>query len=285
MTAARISKTNSKKSSAKTVATAPKRNKAGVKNSKSGARKPASPKSAAKTSPQKSKPTVKKPAAKKPAVKKSTAKTAPKKTVARKSTPKPTAQKTTARKSAARKPADKKPTAKTAPRTTARKKAASVKPTAKTKRPSGHKTPLTKAPFDAYKGTKSYIFVSYAHKNMRDVFNIIKKLNQSRYRIWYDEGIEPGFEWPEVVGKAIIGASQLLVFMSRVAAQSRNVRNEINLAFAENKDILVVYLENAGLSEGMKLQIGTVQHINRFEMTEPEFINKLKTVLSSKFRI
>ena len=119
---------------------------------------------------------------------------------------------------------------------------------------------------------------------MKEVFSIIKKLNQGRHRVWYDEGIEPGFEWPEVVGKAIVGASQLLVFMSRAATQSRNVRNEINLAFSEHKDILVVYLENTNLSDGMKLQIGAVQHINRFELTEPEFLDKLKTVLSSDLR-
>lgn len=138
-------------------------------------------------------------------------------------------------------------------------------------------------PFDAYKGTKPYIFISYSHKNMREVFGIIRKLNESRYRIWYDEGIEPGNEWPEVVGKALLGSTQFLVFMSRSAANSRNVRNEINLAFSEGKNIIVVYLEKTNLTEGMKLQIGTVQFINRFELGTKEFIDKLKSVLANEF--
>lgn len=138
-----------------------------------------------------------------------------------------------------------------------------------------------KVPFDAYKGAKPYIFVSYSHKNMPDVFGIIKKLSDARYRVWYDEGIEPGNEWPEVVGKALLGCSLLLVFMSRSASVSRNVRNEINLAFSEGKHIIVVYLERTTLTEGMKLQIGTVQFINQYEMASKEFVDKLKGVLSN----
>lgn len=144
-----------------------------------------------------------------------------------------------------------------------------------------HRAPESKVPFAAYKGSRPYIFVSYSHRNILEVFAIIKKLNDSRYRLWYDEGIEPGYEWPEVVGKALLGSSQLLVFMSRAAAVSRNVRNEVNLAFSEGKNIMVIYLEKTSLTEGMKLQIGAVQFLNRFEMSDREFIDKLKSVLSN----
>jgi len=143
------------------------------------------------------------------------------------------------------------------------------------------KVPAAKVPFACYKGTRPYIFVSYSHKDMTEVFGTIKKLSESRYRLWYDEGIEPGFEWPEVVGKALTRCSQLIVFMSRTAAVSRNVRNEINLAFSEGKGILVVYLEKTKLTEGMKLQIGTVQFLNKYEMNAKEFVEKLKSVLSN----
>jgi hypothetical protein len=119
---------------------------------------------------------------------------------------------------------------------------------------------------------------------MREVFTLIRKLSDSRFRVWYDEGIEPGVEWPEVVGKAILRSRQFLVFMSPAAAGSRNVRNEINLAHAEGRRIIAVFLRETRLSEGMKLQIGTVQHVNRFDMTEREFLNKLSRVLPSELR-
>ena len=183
------------------------------------------------------------------------------------------------KKSGKKRTAPKKPS----PKTTVMKKAKLKKSTRKSKTSTGHAPPI-KPPFTAYKGTKTYLFTSYAHENMKTVFKIIKQLNRSRYRIWYDEGIEPGNEWPEVVGKAVIKCSQFLVFMSPYASASRNVRNEINLAFNENKDILVVFLKNTRLSEGMKLQIGTVQFINKYELTENEFINALKKVLKVDIR-
>jgi len=114
---------------------------------------------------------------------------------------------------------------------------------------------------------------------METVFSIIKKLHKKRYRIWYDEGIEPGNEWPEIVGKAIVNCTQFLVLMSSHAAV-----NEINLAFTENKNILVVFLKKTNLTEGMKLQIGTVQFINKYELSEKEFFEKLDRVLDSNMK-
>lgn len=145
--------------------------------------------------------------------------------------------------------------------------------------------PPVKPPIEAYRGNKPYIFASYSHKNMKDVFWIIKKLADARFRIWYDEGIEPGNEWPEEVGKALTGCQLFLVFMSPSAMESRNVRNEINYASAENKGIMVVNLQAAELSEGMKLQIGTVQFINKHEMSDFDFLEKMKKVLDPSLRL
>jgi hypothetical protein len=75
-----------------------------------------------------------------------------------------------------------------------------------------------------------------------------------------------------------------MVFMSPAAADSRNVRNEVNLAFTEDKEIIVVYLKKTRLSSGMKLQIGTVQFINHYELSEREFYGKLTSVLNSSAR-
>ena len=119
---------------------------------------------------------------------------------------------------------------------------------------------------------------------MREVFGVIRKLADARFRIWYDEGIEPGNEWPEEVGKALTGCRLFVVFMSPQAMESRNVRNEINLASSENKNIMVINLQPVELSEGMKLQIGTVQFINKNELSEDEFMEKLKDALSPELR-
>ncbi len=136
-----------------------------------------------------------------------------------------------------------------------------------------------KIPFKAYSGKKSYIVLSYVHKDMKVVFNIIDKLHKKGYRIWYDEGIELGDKWAETIGKKIVHCNQLLICISPKSICSRNVRNEIDLAIRENKDMLVVYLEETRLSSGLKLQIGSVQHINKFEVKQDMFFNKLCSVL------
>jgi hypothetical protein len=145
--------------------------------------------------------------------------------------------------------------------------------------------PTIKPPIEAYSGSKPYIFASYSHKNIKEVFWCIKKLAESRYRIWYDEGIEPGVEWPEEVGRALTGCRLFLVFMSPAAMDSRNVRNEINFASSENKSVMVVFLQPAELSEGMQLQIGTVQFIHKNEMTDAEFLDKMRKVLDPELRL
>jgi hypothetical protein len=180
----------------------------------------------------------------------------------------------------------KKPAAakKTALKAKTSKKAPIKKAGLKKRRAAKKKKAPVKPPFAAYKGIRPYLFTSYAHKNMSEAFSIIKRLNKTRYRIWYDEGIEPGNEWPEVVGTAIVNCTQFLVFMSPHAADSRNVRNEINLAFNEHKEILVVFLQPTNLTEGMRLQIGTVQFINKYALTDQEFFDKINKVLNNSLK-
>jgi len=250
----------------------PSKRKAATK--KTGSRKSTSSKSAGGKATSKRRPSAKKTSSSKTPAKKTSSKSTTKKAAASKKTRSKGRVKTTTLKGKAAR--------KTATGKKSRAKPASRRKVAKVSKV--HKPPV-KPPFPAYKGSKPYIFTSYAHEDMKTVFKVIKNLNKSRYRIWYDEGIEPGFEWPEVVGKAIIKCSQFIVFMSPYATMSRNVRNEINLAFTEKKDILVIFLEETRLTEGMMLQIGTVQFINKYELTEKEFFDKLKKVINSTIRL
>jgi hypothetical protein len=243
--------------------TARKRPKSAARKKKKPARRKASARSRSARKRGKARPTARKRTAKRrPAARKIRRQPARRKSAARKRK-KPVRRFPKAPTAAARKPA---------PGLTLRKLAARL-------------TPQIKPPIEAYSGNKPYIFASYSHKNIKEVFWCIKKLAESRYRIWYDEGIEPGNEWPEEVGRALTGCRLFLVFMSPAAMDSRNVRNEINFASSENKSMMVVFLQPAELSEGMQLQIGTVQFIHKNEMTEAEFLDKMKKVLDPELRI
>lgn len=128
-----------------------------------------------------------------------------------------------------------------------------------------------------YQGNEPYIFVSYAHANDKKVLPIIRGLQQSGFRVWYDTGIEVGTEWPDYIAQKLLGSDCVLVFMSPDAEKSHNCRREINLAVKHKPDrMLVAYLEKFALSPGMELQLDILQAVFRDRFTSDEsFVQKL----------
>jgi hypothetical protein len=138
---------------------------------------------------------------------------------------------------------------------------------------------MSQPPFEAYTGTEPYIFISYAHKNSDMVFPLIHNWHKLGYRIWYDEGIDPGNEWPEEVANALEGCSQFVVFVTPESVKSKNVRNEINFALNLEKDFFALHLKETDLPSGLKLRMGDIQAIMKYRMTEGMYENKIKKVL------
>lgn len=86
-----------------------------------------------------------------------------------------------------------------------------------------------------YEGTQPYIFVSYAHKNDAAVLEIIGTLQSRGFRVWYDEGIEAGSEWPESIASHLERAQLVLAFLSPAYLQSDNCRKEMHYALTKKK--------------------------------------------------
>lgn len=82
----------------------------------------------------------------------------------------------------------------------------------------------------AYEGNKPYIFVSYAHLDSDMVLPVIRALYEKKYRVWYDEGISPGSEWPDNIERHLFGADTVLVFVSAHSLASVNCENEVRAA-------------------------------------------------------
>lgn len=135
---------------------------------------------------------------------------------------------------------------------------------------------------DAYHGDKSYAFLSYAHKDQTEVYEIISKLQSNHARIWFDKGLEIGGEWPEEIANRLINSSLVLVMLSSNSIQSSNVRREVNLALSENKSIIVVRLDEVSLSPGMKLQFGLYQMVLRSQYDDQNFIELLSSSIQNK---
>jgi hypothetical protein len=134
-------------------------------------------------------------------------------------------------------------------------------------------------PFEAYTGEKPFVFASYAHKDGRLVFPELRALHEKGLRIWYDEGIDPGNEWPEEIANALQRASFFIVFISRSAVESRNVKKEINFALNKGKLPLAIHIEDTELPPGLALQLGDIQAIMKWRMTAEHYARKLAASL------
>lgn len=130
----------------------------------------------------------------------------------------------------------------------------------------------------AYEGKEPYIFVSYAHKDSAAVFHIVEQLNARGYRIWYDEGIEPGSEWPEYIANHLLGAETVLSVLTPNAVNSVNCRREINFALSKNKPVLTIYMEDIELPVGLELQLSSQQSVLYYTYdSEERFLDKIET--------
>ena len=112
-----------------------------------------------------------------------------------------------------------------------------------------------------YEGSEPYLFVSYAHRDYDRVDPILRELAVRGYRFWYDEGIDPGTEWPESIARHLENSSVCLTFLSAHSAASKNCRREINFALSRNIPLLTVFLEDTKVSPGLEMQISTYQSI------------------------
>lgn len=127
-----------------------------------------------------------------------------------------------------------------------------------------------------YEGEQNYIFVSYCHKDKRFVFPIIEQLVKDGYRVWYDEGIDPGSEWPEIIAHHLNSCASCIAFISENSLNSHNCRREINFALLKKKPFISVVLEEVHMSLGMEMQLSATQSIFKYTLSgDNEFFGKL----------
>ena len=112
----------------------------------------------------------------------------------------------------------------------------------------------------AYEGNEPYIFISYAHKDSGKVLPVISALYEHKYRVWYDEGIAPGSEWPQNIARHLQKAAVVIAFVSENSLRSPNCENEILLSASQKKETIQICLDGAPkhplLSGGKALDYG-----------------------------
>ena len=129
--------------------------------------------------------------------------------------------------------------------------------------------------FKPYEGDKPYIFISYAHADSDAVMSVVTHMHDRGYRIWYDEGIEVGSEWPECIASHLTGAQLVVAFISNSYMRSDNCRREMHYALSKRIRIINVFIENTDMTPGMEMQIGSIFALMRHNMSDEEFYGKL----------
>ena len=97
--------------------------------------------------------------------------------------------------------------------------------------------------FKPYEGRNPYIFVSYSHRDSEAVIETIRTIHEKHYRLWYDEGIPAGSDWPRNIAVHMRDCRMVLFFLSRTALESPNCLSEITTAARQKKTILLLPLE------------------------------------------
>ncbi len=139
--------------------------------------------------------------------------------------------------------------------------------------------PVLERPFPAYDGDEPYVFVCYSHEDAELVYQELTWLRDHGVHIWYDEGITPGEEFPERLGKAILDASLLLFYVSPRSVASRHCRNEVFFALDRDTPVLALHIEPTELPPGLALSTGTAQAIMRHELGPADYCHKLLTTI------
>ncbi|MBE6916712.1 MAG: toll/interleukin-1 receptor domain-containing protein [Ruminococcaceae bacterium] len=113
-----------------------------------------------------------------------------------------------------------------------------------------------------YTGNQDYIFVSYSHKDERQVLPYLSALQREGYRIWYDEGINKGANWSVMLGERLQGCTDFLLFSSENSAASERVEDEVNGAkMCGNIHPITVRLDDAKFPFGYEMFLSKYQNI------------------------
>jgi hypothetical protein len=97
------------------------------------------------------------------------------------------------------------------------------------------------------------IFVSYAHKDIKQVKRILKEINSLGFDYWIDErNLQGGDRWTQVITEAILASDKFLLVMSAASMESDNIGQEVQIAFENKIKIIILKLEDVEVPVSLK---------------------------------
>lgn len=119
--------------------------------------------------------------------------------------------------------------------------------------------------FKPYEGSRPFVFISYAHRQSDTVLDTIRILHEKGWRLWYDEGIPAGSDWPTNIARHMQDCERVIFFLSAQALASHNCYSEMKAAARQGKSILLVRLEDISPDEKWSELLAECQEIPLLE--------------------
>ena len=118
-----------------------------------------------------------------------------------------------------------------------------------------------------------YVFLSYSSTDRERVLPIIEKLQAAGARVWLDiVNIPPGGNYGLEIAKAIQGSALIVLACTTAAMQSRNVKQEIQLAWKHHKPYLPLLLEPIDLTPEIEYWLEGHQWLKVYDTPEDQWL-------------
>jgi hypothetical protein len=107
------------------------------------------------------------------------------------------------------------------------------------------------------------VFVSYAHKDTARVKPIVDELVQLGFNVWFDsKNLQGGELWASEIARAIRECDIFLLVISRASMKSDEIRREVDLAYANQRKLVLLRLDSAAISPQIAYQVSGIQWID-----------------------
>jgi hypothetical protein len=120
------------------------------------------------------------------------------------------------------------------------------------------------------------VFISYASETQGVADKVYRTLTDKGVKCWIaHKDAQPGRSYSREIVRAINKCQVFLLVLDQYANQSHFVCSEVERAFAKQKPIMVLRIEDIEVSEDLELFLGLTHWINAFETTPEQYFDAM----------
>ncbi len=126
-----------------------------------------------------------------------------------------------------------------------------------------------------------YAFVSYASADRARVLPLVAALQHAGVAVWLDrDGIPGGENYGRAIAQAIQGAAALVLMTSPLSLASRNVKQEIALAWEYARPYVPLLLEPVAIPDDVKYWLTAAQWVEVLDQPEADWLPAVLAALT-----